>query len=232
MKYISKEDLEYLIPNNIDLELAYYKGLAKDNELNDEYLELYSIYYNYLELYLNNILNIKEKEQYLDNLNKKFNQVDDSEKDIYQYLSNNKYFYLRNTLYVEKLSKEDINYLLQNPNNYNEKIEKIIDNTFAEIITTSLFETPECNLFYGPQTSNYSALNNNLVIGIRFGEENSDLYDNDDVWFQDYSFRRMVINNLLNNMPKRVKFTEIKYIEYFEESVKKNKFDNTPKRIN
>ena len=188
MKYISKEDLEYLIPNNIDLELAYYKGLAKDNELNDEYLELYSIYYNYLELYLNNILNIKEKEQYLDNLNKKFNQVDDSEKDIYQY--------------------------------------------FAEIITTSLFETPECNLFYGPQTSNYSALNNNLVIGIRFGEENSDLYDNDDVWFQDYSCRRMVINNLLNNMPKRVKFTEIKYIEYFEESVKKNKFDNTPKRIN
>ena len=226
MKCITKEDLGDLIPGEIDIALAKEKGLASDSGLDDTYFELYSIYYNYLEKYLSKLINFDTYINYLEERNPNFKEVPEEEMDIYQYLSNTKYFYIRNTLYVEKLSKEDISYLLNNPNEYNDQVKELIKRTFREVITTSLIETPTANIFYGPLSPTYEGLNDDLVIGLRFAEEDSDLYETEDLWFDDYGKRRAIIKEMKEKMPVVINGTDIKYIEYFEESVKKKESEN------
>ena len=68
MKYISKQDEEDLQPYYINMKLAYQKGLSDGINVNDKYFELYSIYYNYLEKYLNDIINITDYEKKLDSM--------------------------------------------------------------------------------------------------------------------------------------------------------------------
>ena len=216
MKYISKQDEEDLQPYYINMKLAYQKGLSDGINVNDKYFELYSIYYNYLEKYLNDIINIADYEKKLDSMG--FRGVIDDDKDIYQYLSYNKYFYIRNTLYIEKIPESDIVYLLKNSNNYDNNIKQIISKTFKDVISASIGNT---HIFYGPFVPTYSALNDSLVIGLRFAEEDETLYESEDKWFDDFSKRRLIIEDLINNLPAKINDVNIKYIEYFEESVKK-----------
>ena len=224
MKYIKKDNENDLKISMIDISLANSKGLADNNGLTDKYFYIQSLYYYYLELYLNKKLNIKELES---KFTSNYRYVKDEDKDIFQYLSSNKYIYIRNTLYIEKLPINIINYLL----NHNDvgiltqDIENIIESTYKEVITTNVFnhmESFETN--FGPLDPMYSAKNNALVLGIRFAEEDESLYDSEDKWFEDYCNRRDFIESIKNKYS--VQYSEIlkcnvKIIEYFNDDIDK-----------
>lgn len=228
MKYITKEDEVNFKPKGIDYSLAESKGLINNGELNNEYFLLQSIYSNLLEQYINSKINIKSIEEDLDN--RGYRSVEDNDKDIYQYISNNKYFYVRNTLYVEKLPMDYIRLLLsKNPEVLSEEYTKLIEDTYKTVITTDSFKLQEFNLSYGPQSSGeYFMPNNSLVFGFRLAEEDASLYPNDDAWFEDYCTRRAYISDLLPKLEQEFSDklnTKCGILEYFNESVKKKTVD-------
>ncbi len=231
MKYITKEDVNDFIPSRINISLAESKGLALNGELRDEYFLLQSIYVNLLEIYLSSLFNIESIEQKLSSAN--FRSVEDEEKDIYQYLSNNKYFYIRNTMYVEKLSNEDIKLLLSKKDEVSDpNLISIICKTYKDVITTDDFKMQEFNISYGPQTGSYFKPNNSLVIGFRLAEEDESLYSSSDEWFKDYCARRQYISNLLPKLEEEFNSKincECSILEYNEESVKKKTSNNYTK---
>lgn len=228
MKYITKDNKDDLKISSINIDLANSKGLADNNGLTDKYFYIQSLYYYYLELYLNKKLNIEDLES---KFTSNYRYVKDEDKDIFQYLSSNKYIYIRNTLYIEKLPINIINYLLNNNDVgiLTQEIENIIESTYKEVITTNVFnhiESFETN--FGPLDPMYSAENDALVLGIRFAEEDESLYESEDKWFEDYCNRRECIENLkeqINNHYSKVLNCNVKVIEYFEDSV--NKMINT-----
>lgn len=223
MKFITKQDENDLLPNYIDIQLAEVKELAINGQLTDEYFQLQSVYYHLLELYISSKFDVDGLEQKL--IIENIRQVEDNEKDIYQYLSNHNYFYIRNTLYVEKLPKEIINVLINTiPNELTSELSEMINLTYKEVITTSDFKMERFDTSYGPLSNSYSAANDDLVIGFRTAEEDESLYENEDEWFKDYMRRRAIITDLLHNLPKEISSklnVNCKIIEYFEESVKK-----------
>lgn len=233
MKYITKQDEQDLIPNSIDIKLAESKGLATNGQLTEEYFTLQSIYYNILEQYIDTLINFEEIEKSLEQNN--IRKVSESEKDIYQYLSNHNYFYIRNTLYVEKLPKDIILKLLSSSfkNNAYEVL-NIVKQTYKEVIRTDNFNIQSFDIHYGPLSSTYAASNEALVIGYRNAEEDESAYEDEDAWFEDFTKRRKVVTETLNSVQnylvKQLGST-CSVIEYFEESVKK-KQTNIEKIVN
>lgn len=219
MNIITKNSMDQLIPNMFNISLAETKGLAKNGEMNDLYFELQSKYYYYFNEFLRNKLNLEKIENDLIALGNRV--VPDDIKDIYHYLSNNKIFYLRNTLYVENLSKEDIRTLL-NADINDKEIFQIITNTYKEVINSNVFELSNTELSYGPDTGDYRALSNALVIGIRFAEEDETLYSSSDQWFEDYLNRRKYITDLIENLQMKWQTelgVNVKIIEYDDGSI-------------
>lgn len=223
MKYITKQDEEDLMPNSIDIKLAESKGLAASGQLSEDYFTLQSIYYSLLEQYIDTLINIKAAENLLEQNN--IRKVPEEEKDIYQYLSNHNYFYIRNTLYVEKLPKDIIVKLLsQVPEKASEELLAIVKQTYKEVIRTDDMNIQHFDINYGPATPSYSASNEALVIGYRNAEEDEDLYENEDKWFEDFTKRRKFITETLESIQQYLNNNidiNCSVIEYFEESVKK-----------
>lgn len=223
MKYISENDFDDFFPNNIDYDLAEAKSLAINGKLNSEYFLLQSKYYKLFEEFLEKKLNLSKIEELLDSKNKNLKPVSEEEMDIYQYLSNHKYFYIRNTLFVENLTKENIQAIMQSEI-MNTEIENIISSTYKVVIKVSSFENKNFETNYGPISSNFIASNDSLIFGIRFKEEDESDYTSEDEWFRDYCERRKIVEefkkaakqlfcNKLND--------NVEVFEYFEEDVKK-----------
>ncbi len=226
MKYISSQDIQDLIPNQIDMGLAEAKGLAKNQTLTEEYFLAQSLYYHFLEMYLEKKLGLFEQE-------KKFpstcRPVEESEKDIYQSLSNHRYFYIRNTLYVENLLKSEIGILFNHAKDeeLTEEVENLIQSTLTKVITTQKNQEHFITN-YGPASEPYFAPNDILVLGLRFAEEDDSLYRSEEEWMKDYMNRRAVITNMVESLPQYFSNQlgqDVQVIEYFSESVKKKSSD-------
>ncbi len=223
MKYIKKEEQQDLIPNKFDIQLAESKGLASNGKLSEDYFALQSIYYNLLEQYIDTLIDINQVENSLEQNN--IRKVPEEEKDIYQYLSHHNYFYLRNTLYVEKLPKDVIVKLLTTlPKELNEELLDIVKRTYKEVIRTDDMNIQDFDINYGPLSPSYAASNEALVIGYRNAEEDETLYNDEDAWFEDYTKRRQIVTETLKNVEVQLASqtnSKCSVIEYFEESVKK-----------
>lgn len=223
MKYITKKDEQDLIPNAIDIKLAESKGLAKSGQLSEEYFALQSIYYNLLEQYIDTLVDFNSIEDTLSKHNTR--KVNEEEKDIYQYLSNHNFFYIRNTLYVEKLPKEIILRLLSTmPEKLDSELLNIVSQTYKEVIRTDDLNIDDFEISYGPLSPSYNASNKSLVIGYRNAEEDENLYSDEEAWFEDFTKRRAFITEILKNTESYLKSkidVSCSVIEYFEESVKK-----------
>lgn len=231
MKYICENDYEDFFPNTININLANEKGLANDGKLNSIYYMVQSKYYRFFEEFLNKKLNLSSLESLLESKNQNFKAVPEEEMDIYQYLSSLKYFYIRNTLFIENLSREDIKKILDN-DEMNDDIENIIATTYKSVIKVSSFKDDEFATNYGPLSSNFIASNDSLILGIRFKEENEDEYSSEDDWFEDYCNRREIIEEF-KKFAKELFCTKlackVEIFEYFSEDVKK-KFSNGIKK--
>ena len=204
INYIKNEDYGLLEPCIIDKEKCNEKCYLKDGELNEKYYNLMSIYYCYLEQFLNNVLNIKEVEEGIDKDNPDFRPIPDDGKDLYQSISNNKYLYIRNTLYVEKLSDEDVNYLLSKKDGIIDKrIIDIIRNNFIDTIkgTYNGQVTDKTVACYGPSSTNeFIAPISSLVLGFRVSDEDEEKYGDGKEWLEYKDKKEKYIRELLERL--------------------------------
>ena len=135
-----------IYPNDIDYVKLEQQGLCKDGNLNDTYFKLYNTYLSlFYDILNDNGLNCFDND--LENSNLHFNQVEKEDMDMYQSNSIFKYFYVRNNLYLEKLSNEDIENLLSNDSNKKD----IVLRTFKDIINID----DGYKVCYGPDTDNF-----------------------------------------------------------------------------
>ena len=197
MKYINQEEYGNLIPNRFDIKLASVVGLATNGKLNDNYYQVMSIYYHFLELYLDEKLGISKIEKEIDEAHPDY--VPFEYGDAYQALSNNKYFYIRNTLYIENLSREVINYLISHSEKSIDKtIREIIEKTYKVVITSKSDDGKKYYLNYGPSECNCHAPNDSLVLGFRLTDNEEEKYGTGKEWLKYKDSKIKYIRDLLN----------------------------------
>lgn len=186
------------VPNMFHKSIAMEKGLCNDNgEFIEKYYILQKAYQYYLEQYLDMVLGIRKFDQLFATSPLVFTPVKDEAKDIYQLNSSFQYYYVRNTLYVEKLTKTDIDFILSEFTRGNKDLSKemqlFIQRTFGMVISSDFFYLNTLTN-YGPTTSRFMAPADGLVLGFRY-----DLFaDGDKEGWLDRNFdRTQFLNKVL-----------------------------------
>ena len=184
-----------------------------DNDINnfDKYLKIQSFYRKILEDYILENIDIANYDEKISNSNLEFGLIDNKMMNLYHRTSymNLKYIYLRNYLFIEKMSKDDIDYL------YNKILKKdyiigdkeldIIKRTYKNVINDNYKHgeykknTTTC---YGNVTPDNILPSDSLVFCIHYGKNNKKL---DKVGFlENYKQKNEFLNNLKNEMEDKI----------------------------
>ena len=142
------------------------------NSLSDEekqtYLKRLETYHNALINMLIKSLDLNTFEDSINNSKNAFKPVSNDKKDLYQLMSSDKlkYIYLRNNLYIERLSEEELKIL---DNNKNEEVYPLVQKTFKKVID----DYPGKNMItnYGPDADSFYTKSSNLIFGIRIDDD-------------------------------------------------------------
>ena len=232
---INKEDHKTRFPNP---NRKFINNLSEKKI--EVYLELYSAYSYFFREYIIDKLELKKYDEKLTNSNLNYLKVKDENMDIYQDFSKDalNYFYIRNNLYVERLTLGEKEYVYRkfvtNDNIMSDKMINFIENTYKKVIFENINNDGQlCDINYGPDTLMYMycAPNNALIIGVRYDDFNLN-GQTDEEWDAnrrkqlDYLFGLM--ENLENDSNNKVNIPVvcIKYDEYSiikKEINKKNK---------
>jgi len=151
MKFI---DVTYEDLNNLKIALDF----NNDDQVS---LKIYNIYRRFFTEYLIKKLNLIDYDKLLQELN-----INNNDLDFYKKYSSNylKYIFVRNNLYISKLTNEEKEYLLKNENSdLNDDIIHFIENTYKRVIN-GFGDNDYC--FYGKQIKNYLVKSDMIVIGI------------------------------------------------------------------
>lgn len=211
------------------------------NIKNDEEMESYIIAYN---VYSNLLIQFLMKKYYLSNVDEQlekrentYPEVPDLEKDLYQYSSIGylKYFYLRNNIYIERLTSDEINYLFSvyksGDLSLSEENETFIEATYLKTIIESN-KGDVLNINYGPDNSKFFRPNNAIIIGVRYNQfqnldNSADLFST----FASAEGQIQVLTDFLEYKIKREKGVPFYVIKYDEFSVNsKKKMTNANKK--
>ncbi len=232
IKLMSYEDFEELFPNN---------SMVDINKMNIDqfecYRQMYTLYRELVSKYLIEKLNLKQYDNMINNNPLNYKKVDIDKMDIYQKFNSRylNYFYIRNNIYLEHLSRKEYDFLFQKLNS--ENVFSIDDNTLNFLEQTYkkvIFEDALGNgnivyVNYGPETIDFIAPNNSIIIGIRY-----DMYDNSEnldnsSWDTRFLKQQDYITSLLKRMYDEYKNKEIlvNIIQYDVWSIKKNKLVET-----
>ena len=187
--------------------------------------EEYLLYRKLFTEYIVEKTNLKKYDEEIEKSNLNFIPIKESKMDIYQYFSSDilKYFYIRNNLYLEKLDKKIIEFLYEKikKQNYNldELSREMIEKTYKNILFKDRLEGFKCFVFYGPQTTPFSAEDDAVVIGIRYDEfnlngMNDDKWDNNFVEQQKLLFKMSTILKYEFDEKLKNPVAIIKYNEY------------------
>ena len=164
-------DIKTLSDNNKNLDLCKARSLllTYDNMINEEYLKLYLLYKNIFEIYLWNKLNFRKYNNIFSSLS--LVSIKEEKKDFYQKYSKylGEFFYLRNNLYIENLSEEELKFLkmlVPNSNLETEEIMMFVQNTYLKVIRESINE----NEYYqfGIFSSQFFVKNETIVVGFSY----------------------------------------------------------------
>lgn len=216
------EELLLLERPNIRMECK----INSDDEMNN-YLKVYNTYNDLLIQFFMKQYYLLEVDRELQKHCDIFPVVSNDMKDLYQTSSSEylKYFYLRNNLYIERLSQGDINYLLSISENENlvldEKNKKFIENTYLKVI----LENPSLenvNVNYGPDNKKYIRPSNAIIIGVRYNQF-SNLPKDENIFssFGSAESKLKILTNFLEYKIKNEYNVPFYVIEYDEFSVKK-----------
>lgn len=225
-KILSLEEYNTRFPNNDSFDIS-----NMTIELSKHYLKLYS-YYEYLLLqYLNKILSIKKYDNYFKNSILKYKTIEESASDVYQRLSRQflSYFYLRNNLYLNRLSSDDRHLLEKKMNAGVTILDPELNNLIAKTFKVVTFEGKKIIdnkkiefTNFGPETERFFAPISSIVIGFRYDEYCSNGLD-DIEWDNNHNKQINEIVNILNKMSEEFqKLIDIPVIiiQYDEMSVK------------
>lgn len=197
--------LETLFPQNGDFDFKH----ASEKEKSD-YKEMYLLYRHLFMQFLQKKLCLKDYDNKIAQSGLDFTPCDEESEDVYQYMSQDylKYFYLRNNTYVEKLSDEQKAFLKQRIKagdyEYDESCEKFIEETYKNVITEDELKDGKTRMaFYGPNSSNFMAPNNSVVIGFNYNEFNTHGLD-DKKWGELHDKQIRFLIDLLYDMAEDV----------------------------
>lgn len=216
--------------DNIDVDLFKNKGLYLKGNFTDKYFELLKKYKFLLEKYLIDKLPIKKYDDLIGNSKYLLSPIKKDDMDFYQSFSSMRlnYIYLRNNLSVEKLSIEDISFILNlndiQVNNPNEDVLKLIDRTYRDVIDCRVRDfdiiLKKC---YGIDRDDFWISSNELVFGLRYDEFiNNDLDDNKK-WLNNYNEQLSFVGNIideLNVICSKILNIKVNFLYYDEFTVK------------
>ena len=230
-KQLNLENLNTIFPNNSKISL---KELTKKVENN--YLKLYFLYRKLFTEFIIEKIDLQKYDEKILNSGLNFQIVNEHNMDVYQYFSSDilKYFYIRNNIYIEKLTEEEQNFFIEKikSNDYelDKKSKKMIEQTFKKVIFEDIMKNGEiCETFYGPDSSNFMARNDAIVIGMRYDEFNQNGLS-DSEWDKLHNEQLLYLYSLLTEMNIELEKhlnVPISILKYSEFSVKSKEIDTS-----
>lgn len=224
-KQINEEELKTIYPNRGVNALINMSDKDKQG-----FLLKYDLYRKLFSEFIILRLNLKEYDIEVSNSKLKFKINSESDMDFYQYYSSEElhYFYIRNNIYIDKLSEIENNFLQEkiNSNNYNfdEESENFIESTYTKVIFEDVLNNGEnCITTYGPDSNSFMAPNNAVVIGFRYDEFNLNELD-DKEWNELHNKQLMYLKELNDRMSvdmDNVLQVPVAILRYNEFSVRK-----------
>lgn len=228
LKKVMEQDYKLLFPKSKEND-----NFETMNEIEKEkYLSLYSIYRKLLTEYLIKKIGLKEIDQSIIESGLSFIPINEEDMDFYQYFSADdlKYLYLRNNVYIERLTNEERKFLEERISsedyNLDKKAEELIERSFRKVISECEEENNKTKVFFGPTTSSYLVSNDSIVIGLRY-DEFADTDISDAEWDEQNNNQINYLVKLFNNVIENIKESTnlaVSFIKYNELTVlKKNK---------
>lgn len=218
---ITQDNFENQSPNLINYELLLEKNLGHEVP-NEKYFQLLNLYKLYFEQYLKELLPLNLIDENMKKSDLSYTKVNDDDMDFYQSTSNMdlSYIYLRNNFYVEKLSNEDIEFVL-GQKEYNDEVKEFIRRTYKNVINPY---DEDRLIFYGPENQIHMCNSSDVVLGIRYNEfEQGTLSDSE---FEERFFKQKQLINQLSSVLEIAGESQfnmsIRCIQYNEFSIKKN----------
>ena len=228
---IRLSEIDDIINRNTEIsdeEMIIKKGLCDGNILNEDFYNFsdkyYTLYKNYkilLDKYLVDKFNLKEYDDKIANSGLKFMPVKTEDMDYYQYMSKSmrlKYFYLRNNIYVEKLSEEDINTIVnlssEELDNPSKEIMDIIDAAYKMVIDYASGKDMPGMSLYGLDYPEYWHDSSELVFGFIYDDFADNGLGQDDKWRDNYYNQTMFVNDILEEMNKKASVIDGKNVNF------------------
>lgn len=222
MKNIDRYEFGTLFSNNKYLMDSSDKGLS-----------LYALYHSLMTKYIDKLVNLKEYDDMFATSDLNFHPVDENSFDIYQKLSSDelKYFYIRNNLYLDRLSDNEQKFLESKLISGNENLDaetiKFMSTTIMKVISES-YNKDSSLFFYGPRSMEYAVPSDSIVIGFRYdryySEGMTDEEWNSNVEKQDsYKFDKL---SDLGGKLAQIESVGIYLIEYNDYSITRCKNNN------
>ena len=193
-------------------ELAVEKKIIIDDNY-DMYIYLENIYKYYFERYLISKINLIKydnmiKDSGLDfGVSIYFNKQGDNS--LKEFLPLN-YISVINRFFVEKLKESELELLKKYAKNkdyiYDNTIEKLIENTFKDVIRTDLFNEQynekKFKIFYGSAVPSNEAFNDDLVLKIYYAK-NKEKYD-DEEFIDNLNKKNMFLDKIKEDLKNDV----------------------------
>ena len=186
MKKLEETIYKTRFPHNNE---EYFNSLSLEGK--SEYLLQVSYYHNYLMQFLIKNCQLDTLDNIFVKSKNNFCAVSLDKMDLYQYLCSEylKYLYIRNNLYIERLTpdeKQELNSIIaQDDGTLSDEAIVFIQKTINKVLSEEVNSTTLVN--FGPSDSiSYFAPANALVIGVRF----DDYQDFDDDDWADKNFAR------------------------------------------
>ena len=140
----------------------FFNSLSEEEKEN--HLKRIETYHNALINMLIKTLDLTKLEEDFSKSKNAFRPISEEEQDLYQQMSSDKlkYLYLRNNIYVERLSEEELKIL---DNNKNEEVYPLVQETFKTVIN----DYPDKQMItnYGPDANDFYTQSSNIIFGIR-----------------------------------------------------------------
>lgn len=218
-----EEDLKTIYPNCTNISLDNMPENQKK-----KYLLLYNMYRKLFTIYIMQKLKLKSYDKKIEKSELGFTANKKQDMDIYQYFSSDilKYFYIRNNIYIEKLNKKEIDFLEKKIQSKNYELDdetmQIIESSYRRVIFEDVLKNGElCKTLYGPNSSNFFADNNAIIIGVRY-DEFAENKLNDDEWDELHQQQVEFLESLITRMNKNLNSNSavpIEILEYSEFSI-------------
>ena len=191
---------------SINKKMAIEKRLI-NNDDKTKYEELVKKYKYLLEYYINSKIDLSKYEDLINNSDLYIGK-NEKYKSLNEYLDLD-HIFLINNLFVEKLSNEDIDLIMNNfdKNNVSNELVDIVEKTYKDVIYDNLFKGEYTDMVYkvcyGPVVPFNMVDNNSLVFKIYYGR-NLIIFEEDEEFIKLHEKQLDFFKDLINKLKNEV----------------------------